>query len=335
MDKVRNSITIMLAIGALIAFALVLPASANDTIDCSITVRKSSEAACTRIINTPANSKSERFMAYYNRAWFHLRHGDHDGALADFDAAEQLDRNFSKLYLSRAKAKRETDDLNGALNDLDVYGVLEPGDWTGHFQRAEVERLVGRPQKALESLDHAIDLKPYERALQPLQVLLLSDLGHQSEAAAKANKLVNASRSDAVNRYARAVVSFRRNQFERALTDIKAALRKSSLFPAAYALRAQIYELRGDIEEAKTNYRLALKSAGPTIDRETAQETARRRLDVLEKSASSRVALKTKSESAFAQGSSVAYKQNEKASKGDCRRYIPSAAATVSVPCGN
>lgn len=329
----RSLTTTTLGLAVLAASALFGPVSANDFIDCSITVRTSSEAACTRIINAPANSKADRFMAHYNRAWYHLRQGARDKALADFNAAEQLDRNYSKLYLSRAQAKRELDDPKGAIADLEVYAVLEPGDWNGHYQRAEVERRLGQPKKALAALDKALALKPYEAALKPLQVLLLSDLGRQSEAAAEADRLVGTRRSDAVSRYARAVVSFRRNAFEDALGDITAALKQRALFPAAYALRAQIFELRGDIEGAKNEYRMALKSAGPTIDQEAAQETARLRLDVLETATSARVALRSKSESVFAQGSAVA-KRDTAAGGGDCRRYIPSAATTVSVPCG-
>lgn len=319
---------------ALAAFAASVPATANDKIDCSITVRKSSEAACTRIINVTANPRSDRFMAYYNRGWFYLRQGQHAKSVRDFDEAEKLDRNFSKLYLSRAQAKRESDNLDGAIADLDVYTVLEPRDWNGHFQRAQVERRMGNSNKALKSLGRAIELKPYERTLLPLEILLLSDLGRQSEAADKADRLVAGRRSDAVSRYARAVVSFRRNAFDNALDDIKAALRNRPLFPAAYALRAQILELRGDVDQAKAEYRMALKSAGPTLDQETAQEIARLRLDVLQADGSARYALQTISESAFAHGGG-ARKDSGEAAAGDCRRYVPSANATVSVPCGN
>ncbi|MBU2583605.1 MAG: hypothetical protein KJ622_18005 [Alphaproteobacteria bacterium] len=327
-----NLVTLSLA--ALTIIAALAPAAANDMIDCSITVRKSSEAACTRIINGVGNPKADRFMAYYNRAWFYLRQSNQAKALKDFDSAEKLDRNYSNLYLSRAQAKRELDDLDGAIADLDVYTVLEPGDWNGYYQRSQVERRLGNSKKALQSLNRAIELKPFERALKPLQVLLLSDLGRQSEAAEEADRLVAGRRSDAVGRYARAVVSFRRNAFDNALDDLKAALRSRALFPAAYALRAQIFELRGEIEDAKQNYRSALKSAGPTLDQETAQEIARLRLDVLQADGSARYALRTSSESAFAQGGGVRAKVGE-TSKGDCRRYVPSANATVSVPCGD
>ncbi|KUO66028.1 MAG: hypothetical protein APF80_07055 [Alphaproteobacteria bacterium BRH_c36] len=325
--------TATLGLAVLTAAAISVPASANDLIDCSVTVRKSSEAACTRIINAPANPKTDRFMAYYNRAWYHLRQGALDKALSDFNAAEQLDRNFSKLYLSRAQVKRELNDFTGALLDLDVYVVFEPRDWSGHYQRAEVARRLGQPKVAIAALDKSLAQKPYEAVLKPLRVLLLSDLGRHSEAVGEADQLVAARPRDPVSRYVRAVISFRRNAFENALSDIKAALKQQALFPAAHTLRAQILELRGDVGEAKNQYRQALISAGPAIDQETAEATARLRLDVLENQSTARVALRDKSQSVFAQGNPA---ENRRADNGigDCRRYIPSAAATVPVPCG-
>lgn len=328
----RKTNKLVLALAAFAASAMSNAALASDIIDCSITVRKSSEAACTRIINQRNNPRSDRFMAHFNRAWFYLRSGERDKALGDFNAAEKLDRNFSRLYLSRAQAKRELSDFEGALADLDVYSVLEPSDWNGHYQRAEVERRLYRTENALKSLAKAIELKPYERSLKPLEVLLLSDLGRQSDAAEQADRHIAVHRSDPTSRYARAIVSFRRNAFDNALADIKVALQTRPLFPAAYALRAQIHELRGDIEEAKRDYEKAMKAAGPTLDLETAQETASRRLDVLSTEYPSRYALQDRAESAFAQAVPARLKGSKP--NGDCRRYVPSANATVSVRCG-
>lgn len=334
MEMARKLIQISLSISLLIAAALPQPVVANDVIDCSVTVRKSSEAACSRIIARPASSEAERFMAYYNRAWYHRRAGAPSQALNDFDAAGKLNRDFAKLYLSRASVKRQLNDLDGALSDLEIYTVLEPGGWSGYYERADVLRQLGKPSKALAALEKALEMKPYERALKPLRILLLSDLGRQAEAVIEADRLVAVRRSDAEGRYARAVVSFRRGSLDKALSDLKRALKQRALFPAASALLGQILELRGEYEEAKAQYRLALKSAGPTIDRETAQDLARRRLDALESGPAGRVALRTRSDSPFSRS---AQKAGSGGSKGtdDCRRYIPSAAVTVSVPCGD
>ncbi len=322
-----------LAVTALVLTALPGIATASDKMECSVTVRKSSEAACTRIIKSHANSRADRFMAYYNRAWYHQRSGSPEKALEDFDFAERLNRDFSKLYFSRALLKLELNDLDGALEDLDVYAVLEPRDWNGFFQRAQVLRQHGRPKSALSPLNEAARLKPYERDLKSLRVLILSDLGRDSEAAIEADRLVAGRRSDPVSRYARAVVSFRQGSLDNALSDIKAGLRRQALFPAAHALRGQILEMRDDVEAAKSAYRRALKSAGPTIDRETSQDLARRRLDVLNTASTARVALQTQHDSPF--GRAKIHNNKNAAKNGDCRRYIPSAAATVSVPCGN
>jgi tetratricopeptide (TPR) repeat protein len=331
LKMIRGVVQISLAV--MLTFIMAhSPASANDATDCSITVRKSSEAACTRIINGPANSQSERFMAYYNRGWYHRRAGDLTRALADFDSAEQLNRDYANLYLSRAMVKCELDDLEGAIADLDIYAVFEPRDWNGYFQRAVILRRMGKPEKALAALERALELKPYERVLKPLRVLVLSDLGRQAEAQSEADRLVATRRSDVVSRYARAVVSFRRGNLDEAVSDLDAAVKRQAMFPAASALRGQILELRGEIEDAKSQYHLALKLAGPTIDQETARDLARRRLDALDSGPTERVALQDRQESPFSRPGRNS-RSNVLDVANDCRRYVPSAAATVSVPC--
>ncbi|MCH9807376.1 MAG: tetratricopeptide repeat protein [Alphaproteobacteria bacterium] len=321
-------------ITSLIAAALAsCPASASDKIQCSSAVSKSSEAACTRIILKLSNPAADRFMAFYNRAWYHRRSGAYDLAVADFNAAEALNKDFAKLYLSRALVKRETGDLDGALADLDTYTALDNNNWTGYYQRALILRLKGLPEDALGPLKKAQDLKPYERRLKALRVLVLSDLRHDASATKEADKLVAGRRSDPIGRYARAVVNFRQGEYDRALKDLKAAIRKQALFPAAHALRGQILEIRRRTDAAKSAYRRALKSAGPTIDQNTSQDLARRRLETLDSGRSGRLALRTQSDSPF--GRSNKRNAKKKNQKRECRRYIPSAAVTVSVPCSN
>lgn len=334
----RSYSRIGLALLSITATALSVPAFASDKITCGITVRKASEAACTRILKNPTTKTADRFMAYYNRAWYYRRAGALDKSLADFNAAEGIDRDYAKLYLSRALLKHEQRDLEGALDDLDIYVLLEPNDWDGYFRRAIVFRQMGEPKQALKPLRKAMQLKPFERQLKPFYALILLDLGRTNEAVEEARRLVTTHRSDPVSYYVRAVVANQRGSSDNALEDLKKALRKSVLFPAAHALHGLILEGRGEIEAAKKAYQMAMKNGGPTIDKETSQDYAKRRLEELElgtdevtvsKADVSKRPRKSKSKR------TRRVSRDKRDDAQDCRRYIPSAAATVSVPCGS
>ncbi len=317
------------------ATALTAHASPSDRITCGITVRKNAEAACTRIIRNPTTKPADRFMAYYNRGWYYRRGGELDKSLADFNAAERVDRDFANLYLSRGMLKREQRDLQGALEDLDIYVIHQPKDWNGYFQRALVFRQMGKPDQALKPLLKAIELKPFERDLKPLYALVLLDVGRLTEAVKEAESLVASRRSDPVSFYVRAVVANQRGATQNAMADLKKALNRSSLFPAAYALRGLILDGRGEKEEAKRAYRMSLKNGGPTLDRETSQDYAQRRLNELDHRANG---LKGSNSKVSRPVSKKLVKRTGRAElevAQDCRRYIPSAAATVVVPCGS
>lgn len=334
----RSLTRIGLTLLSIAATALTAQASASDKITCGITVRKDAEAACTRIIRNPTTKPADRFMAYYNRGWYYRRGGDLDKSLADFDAAERVDRDFANLYLSRGMLKREQRDLQGALEDLDIYVIHKPKDWNGYFQRALVFRQMGKPDQAMKPLLKAIELKPFERDLKPLYALVLLDLGRLAEAVKEAESLVASRRSDPVSFYVRAVVAKQRGATQNAMADLKKALNRSILFPAAYALRGLILEERGETDEAKKAYRMSLKNGGPVLDQETSQDYAQRRLDELEQRTNGLKVSSTKvsqpdTDRHLKRASSTSVRKLEVAQ--DCRRYIPSAAATVAVPCGS
>lgn len=306
------------------------PDVATDKIACGNPVGEESAAACTRLIAHAPLSEADRFMAYYNRAWAYRRAGRNADALADFDAAASRDNRFAKLYLSRAQTRYEVGQMDGALKDLNRYASLAPDDWRGYFQRAHVLRELRRHSEALKDIERAFKLNRYAGEVGPLQVLTLVDLGRSASALAVARRILAARRSDAAGRYVRAVISFRGGDLHAASDDLDAAIESAPLFPAAYSLKAQIHEARGDEAEALKSYRMAMRTGGVGLDSRTAQTFAESRLAVLSQSIARRAGLRDTTVALADKGAS---KRVAVRSPLQCRRFIPMAAATISVVC--
>jgi regulator of sirC expression with transglutaminase-like and TPR domain len=63
-------------------------------------------------------------------------------------------------FFFRGLVRRETQNYDGALSDLDAHIRLRPNESTAYVGRAFIHEFKGEPDKALEDLDEAIRLDP-------------------------------------------------------------------------------------------------------------------------------------------------------------------------------
>lgn len=92
-------------------------------------------------------NKDDLPTAYATRAEFRTRTFNYKGALADINAAIDLERNTDLLW-SRASLLRELGDLKGALADNEEIESLEPNGST-FSEQVELLALLGREHEAL------------------------------------------------------------------------------------------------------------------------------------------------------------------------------------------
>lgn len=97
--------------------------------------------------------------AYVERAAARLDQEDYAGAIADCGEALRRDSRIAVAYTMRARALRQTGNLEKALEDLNHAVELAP-DESNHFQRASTYQLLGQHKQALADLDEVIALKP-------------------------------------------------------------------------------------------------------------------------------------------------------------------------------
>ncbi|MEA2928883.1 MAG: hypothetical protein QOG38_1311, partial [Hyphomicrobiales bacterium] len=94
-------------------------ASKRDSADCLQEADAERQiSGCTRIIDDAKQADRVRAIAYYNRGNALAGKGDHDGAIADYDAALKLAPANARAYNNRGTVHRDRGDSERALADF-------------------------------------------------------------------------------------------------------------------------------------------------------------------------------------------------------------------------
>lgn len=301
----------------LIAISLVAPAHAGmkaDLANCPGGLGAKSAKACTRILKSGRLPKKQHYIAYYNRGWAYRNAGDYKRAHSDFNRVVKLKRSFAEGYYSRAVVLYDRGKKSDSIKDLDRYvKYKKKGKWAAYYGRAMMLRRLKHRRRALSDLREAKKLKPSEHKIAVLRAMVLSDQGKHEDALDAIDPVIEAHPEDADALHARAVILFRQKELDDADAELDEALRIRKSFEAAYLLRGQILEKRGQYKNARNQYQRALATSAKTVEQLYAQKTARARLRALDGRNGPTVLTSTRG--------------------SDCRRFIPSANMTIAIKC--
>lgn len=317
----RRAISIF-AIGfhTLCASAPSLAGMQKDLKDCAAANRAESADACTRILASGRLPKQQHYIAYFNRAWSYRNADDDVKALADFNRAAKFHSRYSRTYASRALVHNDLGNLAEAVHDLDRAIALNPGDWSAFFSRAVIQRKLLRHEDALADLDRAAQLKKDEAKVGIIRALVLAELGRSDAAQNQIEVLATRDTSKADIAYLRGVVALRDRNLSDALAHANTAIDLEAEFTAAYALKGQIMEARGDQAAAKSAYERTLALPPRLLDAKQAKLLAQERIATLTGTLPTR--------NAESQNETPAASANL-----GCRRYIPGASLTIAIAC--
>src|SRR5262245_21384636 len=128
MRFVMNIGEAMMALGAITALAwFTMPAAqwrtcaGNPRIDWDTQI-----GSCTALVQSSQETARNRAFAYRNRGKAYYRKGDFDTALADYNAAIQLDPKYTFAYYNRGNAWRDKGDVDRAIADYSEAIRLDP-----------------------------------------------------------------------------------------------------------------------------------------------------------------------------------------------------------------
>lgn len=124
---------------------------------------------CTDALSETITRKDEA-ATYVNRGVLQMRKGDHDKAVADYEAALAIQDDLSEAYINYAAALFYTDRLDDALvatNKALALGTTKEAE--ALYNRALVYDRQGNLRAAFDDLTRALEIKPdWEPAVKAL-----------------------------------------------------------------------------------------------------------------------------------------------------------------------
>jgi tetratricopeptide (TPR) repeat protein len=191
-------------------------------------------------------------FAFNNRGNTYIDLGDFDRGIADIDAALTFTK-FVALYNNRGRAYGLKGDFERSLADFQEATKINPKGFNSPVGECEAY----------------IALKKYDLAIE------------------RCNAAIAASGSDRHTRaiYARANAQREKGDLGAALVDYDKTLQINPNFVEGYVGRAQLFEVRKDLNRARLDYRSAAFALTPhdSIEASRARAMARQRLDILNK----------------------------------------------------
>ena len=205
-------------------------AKAGDLEDCNSAVAAKIETGCTAIINDTTEPVDDGTKAYVNRSRLMAARAKLDLALADAEAAMQLNPKSVTALLAHSYALERSRKLDAALADLNQAIEIEPKNPILLASRGNVKGDQKNWADALADLSQAIAL-----------------------------------RQDYAQAYvARARAYVETGQLDQALADLNTAISINPNVRAAFFWRGQAYRRKGDADHAIEDFSRAIVQSPQT-----------------------------------------------------------------------
>jgi tetratricopeptide (TPR) repeat protein len=212
--------------------ALLGHAAADDLATCKNGRGEEALAACTRALQAGRLDRTERVRVYNARGILWKRKGDYDRAIADYNAAVELDPQYHYAYYNRGISHFEKHDIDRAIADFTTVIRINPKFAQAYNNRGTAYKEKQDYDRALADYDQAIKTNP------------------------KAAGFYNN----------RGVAWKNKGEYDRAILDYDTAIRLNKDYASAYSNRGVAFHHKGDDNRALIDYEIALRLAPNDAD---------------------------------------------------------------------
>ena len=213
--------------------------------------------ACTALIAAGRGNVAEYHFA---RGSTLLGKRDCDGALADFDAAVQLNANDPAYHGGRGlvfyQCKR---DYARALDAFNQVVRLTPNDAAAWDIRSNCKKLLGDLDGAIADDTKAIQLDPRTAMYRGNRAIAYQEKGDRVNALADFNFEVQASPNSSPAVGNRGLFFLNIGQLDLAIADFTNAIRLDPNSSKAYANRAEAFRQKGDLDRSLADLDAAIR----------------------------------------------------------------------------
>ena len=176
-------------------------------------------------------------------AAFRYGGGDHENAIAFYDASIRLDPNRISAYYLRGIAKSQIGRYSDAIADYDIATHLDPNYDDAYYHRGMAKSEIGRYSDAIADYDTVIHIDPDSSAAYYRRGILKANLGQYSDAIIDYNTAIRRKPNilhishNAEIHYHRGIAKAKLGQYIGAIVDYNAAIRLKPDYTYVYLAR--------------------------------------------------------------------------------------------------
>ena len=271
---VRHVTTALILLG--LAGFCPTPGLADDMQTCNDASGEAAIAACTRALNSGRLQRDDRVRAHNARGMAWKQGGDYDRAIADYNAALQINPKYFFAHYNRGISYTVKGEWDRAIADFDTAIRLNPKSKEAHNNRGGAYMEKGELDRAIADFTTVLRLDPKFASGYGNRGVAFRRKGELDRAIADYNQAIRLDPSYANAYNGRGVAYQEKGDHDRAIVDFGEALRLDPGDARAYVNRGVIFEKRGDLDRARADFRAVL--AMPPRDGDWAHNTARERL---------------------------------------------------------
>jgi tetratricopeptide (TPR) repeat protein len=248
-------------------------------------LRKRDHDGALALFNKALELDPDNATVLNSRGLAYSNKGDEERALADYDLALQKRPNFPSPYNNRGLIFLRRGELQRAYDEINIALSLNTGAnrYTNLLNLGRVQTLRKQYESALTYFAEGKPLNPGGWQIPGYRCITYTEMGRLDEALADCNEVL-AQHSKFAGPLARRGNVYRaKGDLDAALRDYNEALKLSPNFVYAYVGRGQVYEQRKDMAAARADYRSAGAALTKVDEFETtlARRFAKERLEVL------------------------------------------------------
>ena len=184
---------------------------------------------------------------------------DLSGAIADFTAAIELDKEYAKAYFNRGFAKNGLGDYDNAIADYDRALEINPQNADAYYNRGLAKGELGNYDNAIADYDRALEINPQNADAYYNRGLAKGELGNYDNAIADYDRTLEISPQDADAYYNRGNAKDELNDYKGAIADYDRALEINPQYATAYINRGIAKRKSGNYKGAIADYDRALE----------------------------------------------------------------------------
>ena len=198
---------------------------------------------------TPVYSNGQTAKKFYKAGTVFVEKNAYADAIVQFSKSVEMDPDYTKAYLARAKAFELTGNDVQAAEDYKRAIVFLPKDSEVHYQAGRMLNRIGNYVEAIHLLNRATSLSRKNLPAYQEKIITLIALEDFERAYQVADSAIQLKKTP-LNYYNRGLVAEKMENYPQAQKDFSSAISTNTNFIDAYLSRARIEVIQNRLEVA-------------------------------------------------------------------------------------